>query len=307
MRAMVRPRRMSIEWTRAAATEWVEGAATEIGGGTERGMAVSKQGYALLAGCAHRMNKVCGGWVMFEDSLFSSRKRKLTGRMRWTAAISLVLQGLVAGGLVLIPLLRTELLPMVSAAPKAVMLAAKRSEVREVKPRMVRMAQGGAVSVPKLVESGGGGRIARLMSTRSVTGSEDEPLLAVGVGMGSPGSIAIGMGDPGKSMSVRVVPMSKVGPPVRISSGVSAGMLLGAIRPVYPRIAMGARIEGTVVMTATIDRMGRIVGIEVVSGPAMLREAALEALREARYKPYRLNGEAVEVVTTVSVIFRMNG
>ena len=94
---------------------------------------------------------------------------------------------------------------------------------------------------------------------------------------------------------------------VRLSSGVTSGMLLAPIRPEYPQIAKLSRTEGTVVVTATIDKNGRIVGLQVVSGPVMLRQAAADAIREARYRPYLLNGLATEVETTISVSFRMSG
>ena len=84
-------------------------------------------------------------------------------------------------------------------------------------------------------------------------------------------------------------------------------MLLNEMRPVYPPIALAAGVSGIVVVTATIDRTGRIVGAQAVSGPVMLRGAALDAVRAARYRPYLLNGEAVEVETTVSVNFRRAG
>lgn len=93
---------------------------------------------------------------------------------------------------------------------------------------------------------------------------------------------------------------------LRISDGVSSGMLLSPIRPVYPPIAIASHTHGTVVVTATIDKSGRIVGAQAISGPPMLRGAAVDAVRMARYRPYLLNGEPTEVDTTISVNFRMD-
>jgi protein TonB len=84
-------------------------------------------------------------------------------------------------------------------------------------------------------------------------------------------------------------------------------MLLTPIRPVYPAIAKAARVEGSVVVEAVISRMGTIESLRVVSGPTMLQSAALEAIRGAKYQPYRLNGEATEVQTTITVNFRLAG
>ncbi len=95
--------------------------------------------------------------------------------------------------------------------------------------------------------------------------------------------------------------------PVRVSSGVGAGMLMAPIRPVYPSIARAARVEGTVVVEAVISPEGHIERARVVSGPAMLAGAALDAVKGARYSPFRLNGVAIEVETTARVEFRLGG
>jgi protein TonB len=94
--------------------------------------------------------------------------------------------------------------------------------------------------------------------------------------------------------------------PLRISAGVATGRLLGPIRPVYPTIAKSARIEGTVVVEATISKTGVVENARAISGPSMLIQAAISAIAQARYQPYKLNGEPVEVQTTINVIFKLN-
>jgi protein TonB len=81
------------------------------------------------------------------------------------------------------------------------------------------------------------------------------------------------------------------------------GQLLSPIRPIYPAIALAAHVQGIVVVAATISRTGAIENLQVTSGPMMLRRAALDAIQQARYKPFKLNGESVEVDTTISVVF----
>jgi protein TonB len=98
------------------------------------------------------------------------------------------------------------------------------------------------------------------------------------------------------------------GPPhktINVSGGVSEGMLVAPIRPVYPAIARAAHVEGTVVVEAVISQSGAIESLHVLSGPIMLRSAALDAIQAARFTPYRLNGKAVDVQTTITVNFRM--
>jgi len=94
---------------------------------------------------------------------------------------------------------------------------------------------------------------------------------------------------------------------VNISAGVAVGMLVQKTVPVYPPIAKAARVSGTVVLQATISKSGSIQDLKVISGPAMLQSAALDAVRTWRYRPYLLNNEPVEVETTINVIFTLGG
>jgi protein TonB len=84
-------------------------------------------------------------------------------------------------------------------------------------------------------------------------------------------------------------------------------MLLDKVTPQYPAIAKAARIQGTVVLQATISKSGGIENLRVISGPPMLQQAAMDAVRSWRYKPYLLNGDPVEVETTVNVVFNLGG
>jgi TonB family protein len=94
---------------------------------------------------------------------------------------------------------------------------------------------------------------------------------------------------------------------VNISAGVAAGMIEYKVTPEYPEAAKDARISGTVVLQAVIGRDGRISALKVVSGHQTLQQAALDAVRQWRYRPYLLNGDPVEVMTTINVIFSLGG
>jgi protein TonB len=94
---------------------------------------------------------------------------------------------------------------------------------------------------------------------------------------------------------------------VRVSSGVAQGNLINHPSPQYPAIARQARISGQVVLAATISKNGSIENLHVISGHPMLTQAALDAVRQWRYKPYMLNGEPTEVETTVTVNFNLGG
>lgn len=92
---------------------------------------------------------------------------------------------------------------------------------------------------------------------------------------------------------------------LNVSSGVMAGNLLAKTLPQYPAIARAAHIQGIVVLQATISKSGSIQNVRVISGPPMLQRAAMDAVRSWRYKPYLLNGEPVEVETTINVVFNL--
>jgi TonB family protein len=94
---------------------------------------------------------------------------------------------------------------------------------------------------------------------------------------------------------------------ISISSGIAAGLLLQKTEPIYPPIARAARVQGSVVLQARISKDGTVESLRVVSGPPMLQQAALDAVKSWRYRPYRINDEPVEVETTVSVVFTLGG
>jgi len=82
---------------------------------------------------------------------------------------------------------------------------------------------------------------------------------------------------------------------------------LVVVPPVYPPVAANARLQGTVVVEATIDERGRVVDVTLVQGIPMLSEAALEAVKKWVYTPTLLNGVPTPVIMTVKVYFRLNG
>jgi protein TonB len=90
---------------------------------------------------------------------------------------------------------------------------------------------------------------------------------------------------------------------IQQSEGVQSGLLVYRVDPRYPQIAVNARISGTVELRAILGRDGRVRSVEVLSGSVLLAPAAVAAVREWRYKPTLLDGEAVEVETHVTVHF----
>jgi TonB family protein len=95
--------------------------------------------------------------------------------------------------------------------------------------------------------------------------------------------------------------------PVKLSEGVLAAQLIARIEPQYPPLARQTRVEGTVRLHAIISRDGNITSLEVISGHPLLVKAALDAVRQWRYRPTMLNGEPTEVETFITVVFQLHG
>jgi protein TonB len=93
---------------------------------------------------------------------------------------------------------------------------------------------------------------------------------------------------------------------IRVSTPVVEGMLIQKTMPIYPIIARDTHTQGTVMLAAVISKTGTIESLRVISGPPMLQQAALNAVKTWRYRPYLLNGEAVEVETSVNVVFKLD-
>jgi protein TonB len=100
---------------------------------------------------------------------------------------------------------------------------------------------------------------------------------------------------------VKVVPSVSA-----ISAGVAEGMLLHKTAPVYPEFAKAAHVSGTVLLGASITKTGTIAGLHVISGPAILRAPAADAVKTWHYRPYMLNNQPVEVQTTIKVVFTLD-
>lgn len=98
---------------------------------------------------------------------------------------------------------------------------------------------------------------------------------------------------------------SKKPPKLRIAQGVAEGNILHKVPPHYPEEAKQNHITGDVILDFTIDRNGNVTGLKIISGHPLLASAAVDAVKQWKYKPFLLNGEPVDVETTARIIFRM--
>jgi protein TonB len=108
------------------------------------------------------------------------------------------------------------------------------------------------------------------------------------------------------SSSLGAVPRLEPVKRIRVSQGVTQGLLVRKVQPPYPTIAQAARITGVVLLKAIIAKDGTIKELQAISGPPLLIPAAIDAVKQWRYRPYLLNGEAVEVETSVTVTFQLS-
>jgi periplasmic protein TonB len=236
---------------------------------------------------------------MFEDALMESGGRIHTHR-GWFSGVAAIFNGSIVSLLVLLPLLHPASLPkqtlsMLLAAPAPP--APPLPHLPQVVSAVTRAAVFVNPSTPPRIPPD------HIPTTDHEPPAADmgiAPLTREGSGLFNGLPDSIGTATPPQ---VRVTPSSK---PV-ISSGVMAGRKLSGAEPRYPMIAVAAHIQGTVVLAATISRTGAIENLRVVSGPPMLAPAAEQAVQTWRYRPYLLNGEPVEVETTINVIFNLGG
>jgi len=92
---------------------------------------------------------------------------------------------------------------------------------------------------------------------------------------------------------------------VKVSQGVFQGLLVKKVPPTYPVQAKQMRLEGPVLLQATIMKDGSVANIKQLNGDAILGRAAIDAVRQWRYKPYYLNGEPTEIQTQITVNFKL--
>lgn len=239
---------------------------------------------------------------MFEDSMVVSQLQPVSSTKRWTALASMGLQFAVAALVIALPLLHPERLAFKAAVPRIVMPPLQRPPV--VVEATHASSTGASMETPLVTRT----FTAPPMLPKLLPQTGEAPsvlTLPFGKGMDDEAAIGAAIGDVSRAPRIAVRPAAASNGPLHVSSGVSAGMLIAPIRPIYPDIARIARVEGTVVVEAIISRTGTVEGLHVVSGPAMLQQAALDAIRTARYQPYRLNGSPTEVSTTITVNFRL--
>lgn len=233
---------------------------------------------------------------MFENSLVESIPRIRTRSRRFAVGTTL-LEAAMLAVIVLVPYLYPQALPgrflrvpLIAPPPAAPVAPPRAAAAAAVQPENLQ---------------------------RALTAPSRIPTRIFHVAINPPGPVTLGNPGSGPAITGSLPAYGPLTPPppvhfaqptgpVHVSSGVAQGQLLAPIRPQYPPIALQARIQGAVLVDATISTKGRIENIRVLSGPPMLIPAAVDAIRQARYRPFLLNGRPVEVQTTIRIVFTLD-
>jgi protein TonB len=236
---------------------------------------------------------------MFEDATFHSRSMQPTQTPRWML-VTLALNLTVVAALITYPLLNPEGLPTLLLrralyAPPPPLAAQPQPRATQLAPVQTRNFHD-PFAVPTVIPG----------TTRTDADSTPPPTTFIDLNRTSEGV----PGADGQAITIFHTdhpPTVRPATPrsVSISSGVIEGYILHRTTPIYPVIAKTAGVSGTVALAATISRVGAIENLRVLSGHPMLRQAAIDAVQNWRYRPYLLNGQPVQVETTINVVFSL--
>ena len=224
------------------------------------------------------------------------------GKKAGALAASLGAQTLAVGTLLLIPLLYTDRLPFAPLQLPTFLPPPPAPEV--VKPEAARRARP-RVWRPLTVPTS----IPPLNRQLDLIDDTPAPLTSIDTGAFLPPTLG--------TIISRVIPppppppqpqVTEIAPskPITVTSDVQAAKLIRKVIPVYPRLAIAAHISGTVRLIGIVAKDGTVQQIRVVSGPALLVEAALDAVRQWVYRPTMLNNKPVEVIAPIDVIFTLS-
>lgn len=233
------------------------------------------------------------------DQLVESTNKKGTHKV-WTVWLSALIQALILGILILIPLIYTSALP---SAMMTTFLVAPPPPPPPPPPAVKVIVK----PQPKFIQQGK--LVAPTVIPKKIQMIKEEAQPDVGMTGGVLGGVP--GGSTGGALGGIIGGAPGLPPPpkpverMRIGGNVMQANLIHQVLPVYPQIAKTAHISGTVVLHAIIAKDGTVQELTFISGPPLLMRAAMDAVKQWRYKPTLLNTQPVQVDTTISVIFNL--
>jgi periplasmic protein TonB len=231
---------------------------------------------------------------MFDQLVVSGEMQKTN--KPWAVTLSALVQFVILGVMILIPLIYTEALPkgmlntfLVAPAPPPPP-PPPQPIVKIIKaPKIINIQK---MTAPTVIPK----NIAVIKDEAPVIYTNSSEGVAGGTGNVLGGLI----GGPAPPPPPKAAPSR-----IRVGGSVESASLINKVTPQYPPIAKTAHVSGTIVLHAVISKDGLIQELQYVSGPPLLMKAAMDAVKEWRYKPTTLNGEPVEVDTTIDVVFTL--
>jgi periplasmic protein TonB len=212
--------------------------------------------------------------------------------------------------LLMLPLVKPDSLPFLKPLPTPIALAAYRGETT---PAQQPQHSNGPVTGTHVLQMFMQPRTFPTLQQAIQTESDAPPIGPIGscdapctgTGMSDPNGV-LGAPDTDGARPV-LKPAPAPAPHVVHISHMDAGALIRRVQPEYPALARQARVQGQVLLAAVISKEGAIENLRVISGHPMLVRAAINAVKQWRYRPYILNGEPVEVETQIEVNFSLSG
>jgi periplasmic protein TonB len=234
---------------------------------------------------------------MFNELPVSGGRTAQTSKP-WSVALSVVLQASIIGVLILIPLIYTQALPkttlstLLVAPPPPAPPPPAQAVVKRLKLSQVVTTRGAVAPtvIPKNVA------IVKDQAPDVSANSQDT---------GVPGGTGNVLGAIGNGPAMPPPPKAPVPQRITVGGNVEAARITSKVQPEYPEVAKAAHVTGTVVLHAVISKDGSIQQLQLVSGPPLLAQAAMSAVTQWRYRPTSLNGQPVEVDTTIDVVFSL--
>ncbi len=236
---------------------------------------------------------------MFSELIVSGERGEMARTHKpWSIGLSVIIQATILAALMLIPLIYTQVLPkamlstfLVAPPPPPPPPPPQQAVGKQVQPAKVLVVNKVAAPtvIPKKIE------IAKDEAPPAVN-PNDTPGVA-----GGTGDVLGGVG----TGAAPAPPPPAAPKRITVGGNVQAAALVNKVEPQYPAIAKTAHVSGTVVLHAIIAKDGSVEKLQFVSGPALLMASAMGAVKEWRYRPTMLNGQPVEVDTTVQVVFSL--
>jgi len=232
------------------------------------------------------------------DQLVVSSAHPVRTHKSWTVTLSVIVQCMIVVVMILIPLIYTEALPkglmstfLVAPAPPPPP-PPPAAPVKIVRPKIITPQRMVAPTViPKKIE---------------MIKEEAPDIGAIGA-VGVAGGTGLGGNTLGGILAAPPPPKPVTPTRITVGGNVQQAKALQHPDPQYPAIAKAAHVQGTVILHAIISKDGTIQQLQLVSGHPLLVNAAMDAVRQWRYQPTMLNGQPVEVDTTIQVVFSLGG